>query len=172
MPQSGRSPSLPERLAVTDDHEPTFTALSPDRSSRPRQLFTWPSDRANYVAAAKIKKTQEKWINAYCLRLFASVSYFTHARSARLYGLTNSIAARGRMPDKYFQRTGPLRPAERRCTRGDAGPLSGGDFTEDGRGGDMDYPCNLGSYTRKVTATSGMPTNANCTDLRHASQSR
>jgi len=113
----------------------------------PQQLFTWPSDRANYVAAAKIKKTQEKWINAYCLRLFASVSYFTHARRARLYGLTGSKAARGRMPGKCCQRTGPLRPAERGCARGTRGALAGGDFAEDGR------------------------TNANCSDFRHASQS-
>ena len=91
---------------------------------------------------------------AYCLRLFARVSYFTHARTARLYGLTDSKAARGRMPDNCCQRKGPLRPAERCCARGTRGALAGGDFTEDGRGGDMDYPYNLGSYTRKVTTTS------------------
>jgi hypothetical protein len=59
MPQSGRSPSLPERLAVTDDHEPTFTALPPDRAVDRQQLFTWPSDRENYIAAAKDQNTQE-----------------------------------------------------------------------------------------------------------------
>ena len=36
----------------------------------------------------------------------------------------------------------------------DAASVARGDFTEDGRGGDMDYPCNLGSYTRKVTTAS------------------
>jgi hypothetical protein len=51
----------------------------------------------------------------------ASVSYFTHARSARFYGLTESKAAPGRMPDKCRQRTDPLRSADRGCalqTRG------------------------------------------------------
>jgi hypothetical protein len=33
-----------------------------------------------------------------------SVSYVTHARSARLYGLTDSKAAPGRMPAKCYQR--------------------------------------------------------------------
>ena len=102
----------------------------------------------------KNQKTQEKWINAYCLRLFASVSYFTHARGARLYLLTGSKAARGRMPGKCCRRTRPPRPAERRCARGTRGALACGDFAEDGHGGDMDYPDNLGSYTRKVTTTS------------------
>ena len=125
--------ALPERLAFTDDHEPTFTELPHQTAAvDPEQLFTWPSDRANYVAAAKDQKNTGEWINAYCLRFFASVSYFTHARSARPYGLTDSKAARGRMPDNCCQRTGPLRPAERRCAGGTRGALAGGDFTEDG----------------------------------------
>ena len=36
----------------------------------------------------------------------------------------------------------------------DAASVARGDFTEDGRGGDMDYPYNLGFYTRKVTTSS------------------
>jgi hypothetical protein len=124
-PKAAAPPALPERLAVTDDHEPTFTGFLQTAAVDPQQLYRWPSDRANYVVAAKIKKTQEKWINAYCLRLFASVSYFTHARSVRLYGLTDSKAARG-------EDAGQMLPTNRASASGRA-PLPSRDAGSVGR---------------------------------------
>ena len=66
---------------------------------------------------AFLKQALEYVLTRIVSGFLASVSYFTHARSARLYGPTESKAAPGRMPDKCCQRTGPLRPADRRCAR-------------------------------------------------------
>jgi hypothetical protein len=63
-------------------------------------------DREKIRTSEAIRPSECPFSTLHCLRPLLkkgnlsrpSVSYFTHARSARLYGLTDSIVAPGRMP--------------------------------------------------------------------------
>src|SRR5215469_15775711 len=59
-PKAGAPRPLPERLAVTDDHEPTFTAFPPDRSSRSTAVVRVAQRPGKLPLSRKrSKKTQE-----------------------------------------------------------------------------------------------------------------
>jgi hypothetical protein len=81
----------------------------------------------------KNQKTQEKCINAYCLRLCASVNYFTHTRSAALG--SNGLESRsGRCRTYAANGQGLCVQPSAVALEGRGERWPGGDFTEDGRG--------------------------------------
>ena len=86
--------------------------------SSPRVAARVPCQRSSMHRAFTLSSSERSnTYDAYVSCFLGSVSYFTHARRAQLYGLTESKAASGRMPDKCYRRSDPLRPASRRCAR-------------------------------------------------------